>query len=148
MNQINRLECVFAPSPTGALYIGGARTALFNWLFMPEKRGSFILRLEDTDSERSSQESAQGILDGLAWLGIDWDEGPDKGGLYGPYRQSQRLRLYQQYLQLLIDTDQAYYCFCSNEELNADKARAREKGENYRYPGAAATWTKKPPDRA
>jgi glutamyl-tRNA synthetase len=74
-------------------------------------------------------------LDGLAWLGIDWDEGPDKGGLYGPYRQSQRLRLYQQYLQLLIDTDQAYYCFCSNEELNADKARAREKGENYRYSG-------------
>ena len=120
MKQINRIRVRFAPSPTGALHIGGARTALFNWLYARKSGGIFILRLEDTDSERSSQESARGILDGLAWLGLDWDEGPDRGGPYGPYRQSQRLTIYHQYLKALLDANQAYYCFCSNEDIAAE----------------------------
>jgi glutamyl-tRNA synthetase len=135
MKQINRIRVRFAPSPTGALHIGGARTALFNWLYARKSGGIFILRLEDTDSERSSQESARGILDGLAWLGLDWDEGPDRGGPYGPYRQSQRLTIYHQYLKALLDANQAYYCFCSNEDIAADKALAREQGRDYKYSG-------------
>lgn len=123
----------FAPSPTGALHIGGARTALFNWLYARHYGGNLVLRLEDTDTGRSTQDSAQGILEGLSWLGIDWDEGPDKGGNYGPYRQSQRLDIYQKYLQELIDSGAAYYCFCSTQDLAAEKARAREEGCEYRY---------------
>lgn len=95
----------FAPSPTGALHIGGARTALFNWLFARGQNGRFVLRLEDTDTSRSTDDSAAGIVDGLKWLGIDWDEGPDVGGPFGPYCQSERLSVYQQYIQQLLQTD-------------------------------------------
>lgn len=125
----------FAPSPTGALHIGGARTALFNWLYAQKTGGSLILRLEDTDSQRSTHESAHGILDGLNWLGIHWDEGPDKEGGYGPYRQSERLDIYQHYLQALINSGAAYYCFCSPEQLAADKTRAKDKSRDYKYSG-------------
>src|SRR6478609_7058054 len=91
----------FAPSPTGYLHIGGARTALFNWLFARRHGGTFILRMEDTDRERSTPESVRAILDGLKWLEIDWDEGPERGGSYGPYFQTQRLDLYKKYADQL-----------------------------------------------
>ena len=98
----------FAPSPTGALHIGGAHTALFNWLYARRNGGSFILRIEDTDMERSTKEFEQSILDGMRWLGLDWDEGPDKGGEFGPYRQSERMDLYKKYAQQLLDEGKAY----------------------------------------
>lgn len=125
----------FAPSPTGTLHIGGARTALFNWLFARSHNGKLILRLEDTDLLRSTEDSARGIVDGLAWLGLDWDEGPDVGGSYGPYRQSERLSVYQQYLQQLLDSGQAYYCFCSAEELKDEREKAQAEKRTYAYSG-------------
>ena len=126
----------FAPSPTGTLHIGGARTALFNWLFARSQNGKFILRLEDTDLERSTAESALGIVDGLKWLGLDWDEGPDTGGAWGPYRQSERLPIYQQYLQQLLDSGKAYYCFCTAEDLRLQREKAQALKENYAYEGS------------
>lgn len=98
----------FAPSPTGSLHIGGAHTALFNWLYARRNGGSFILRIEDTDMERSTKEYEQSILDGMRWMGLDWDEGPDKGGDFGPYRQSERMDLYKKYAQQLLDEGKAY----------------------------------------
>lgn len=98
----------FAPSPTGSLHIGGAHTALFNWLYARRNGGSFILRIEDTDMERSTKEYEQSILDGMRWMGLDWDEGPDKGGDFGPYRQSERMHLYKKYAQQLLDEGKAY----------------------------------------
>lgn len=125
----------FAPSPTGTLHIGGARTALFNWLYARSRNGRLVLRLEDTDLERSTEDSAAGIVDGLKWLGLDWDEGPDVGGPYGPYRQSERLPIYRKYLQQLLDSGKAYYCFCSAEQLRAEREMAQAKQEAYAYPG-------------
>lgn len=125
----------FAPSPTGTLHIGGARTALFNWLFARSQQGKFILRLEDTDMERSTEESAEGIIEGLKWLGLDWDEGPDIGGSFGPYRQRERLPIYQQYLQKLLESGKAYYCFCTAEELRLQREEAQLRKENYAYAG-------------
>lgn len=98
----------FAPSPTGALHIGGAHTALFNWLYARRMGGTFVLRIEDTDRERSTPEYEQSIMDGMRWMGFDWDEGPDKGGEYGPYRQTERLDLYMKYAKQLMDNGQAY----------------------------------------
>src|SRR5256885_13681763 len=107
----------FAPSPTGQLHIGNARTALFNWLLargQEEKTsGVFILRIEDTDMQRSTRESEDAIARDLRWLGLDWDEGPDAGGVHGPYRQSERLHLYRSYAKELLGAGSAYYCFCS-----------------------------------
>ncbi len=131
----------FAPSPTGTLHIGGARTALFNWLFAKHHGGSFVLRLEDTDMTRSTDESARGILEGLQWLGIDWDEGPDKDGALGPYRQSERLEIYQKYIQLLLNSGLAYYCFCTPEELQAGREKAREEKRDYLYDGKCRNLT-------
>ncbi|MBE3071885.1 MAG: glutamate--tRNA ligase, partial [Acidobacteria bacterium] len=99
----------FAPSPTGYLHVGGARTALFNWLFARGQGGTFVLRIEDTDAERSSWEMVQGIVDGLRWLGLDWDEGPDVGGPYGPYFQSERLDQYRAAAERLVADGHAYY---------------------------------------
>ena len=119
-----------APSPTGFLHIGTARTALFNWLFARQHGGTFILRLEDTDAERSTDEYADAICDGLQWLGIDWDEGPafgdvpEKGG-YGPYRQAQRADLHRAEAQRLLDEGKAYKCFCTKDELDQLRERAR-----------------------
>ncbi len=119
----------FAPSPTGYLHIGGARTALFNWLYARKHGGTFVLRIEDTDQERSTQESLQAILDGLNWLGIDWDEGPGKEGAHGPYFQMQKLAHYAKVAQQLIDTGWAYRDYSTEEELAAArKAFAAEKG--------------------
>ena len=98
----------FAPSPTGYLHIGGVRTALFNWLYARHTGGVFVLRIEDTDAARNTAGSLQTILDGLRWLGLDWDEGPEQGGDYGPYFQSQRSDIYQRRIQELIDKDLAY----------------------------------------
>lgn len=125
----------FAPSPTGNLHIGGARTALFNWLFARHYGGRFVLRLEDTDTERFIAQAAEGILTTLRWLGLDWDEGPDLGGPYGPYRQSERLELYRQDAQRLVDQGLAYPCYCTPEELAAMREEARKAGRAPRYSG-------------
>lgn len=125
----------FAPSPTGYLHVGGARTALFNYLFARAKGGKFIIRVEDTDQERSTPESEKLILESLAWLGIRDDEGPDSGGKYGPYRQSERLEIYQRYTQKLIDQKAAYPCFCSDQELESKQGAAKFKGIPHVYDG-------------
>lgn len=132
---MNGIRVRFAPSPTGTLHIGGARTALFNWLFARNQQGTLVLRIEDTDGERSTAASAQGIVEGLQWLGLDWDEGPDIGGAYGSYRQSERLPVYQQYLQQLLNNGQAYYCFCTPEELRRQREAVQEGQDAYRYNG-------------
>ncbi|MEN6347868.1 MAG: glutamate--tRNA ligase [Syntrophomonas sp.] len=125
----------FAPSPTGSLHIGGARTALFNWLFARNMEGKFILRVEDTDTQRSTEDSARGIIEGLQWLGLDWDEGPGKGGLYGPYRQSERLPIYNKHIKKLLDNGKAYLCFCTPEELHAEREKASKEKKDYKYNG-------------
>ena len=131
-----------APSPTGMLHIGLARTALFNYLFAKNYEGSFILRIEDTDIERSKPEYEKDILESLKWLSINWDEGPDIGGGYGPYRQSQRLKSYTEYLEKLLAEDKAYYCFCSEEELEAQRQYQLSIGEASRYSGKCAGFSK------
>jgi glutamyl-tRNA synthetase len=125
----------FAPSPTGFLHIGGARTALFNWLWARHAGGAFILRIEDTDRERSTAEAVQAILDGMRWLGLDWDEGPEVGGPHGPYFQMQRLDLYQEYARKLIREGKAYACTCTKEELDLQREQARAEKRQYIYPG-------------
>lgn len=125
----------FAPSPTGNLHIGGARTALFNYLFARAKGGQFVLRLEDTDFERRIEGAEEGILESLRWLGLDWDEGPDIGGPAGPYRQSERLELYRREAEKLLASGQAYPCYCTPEELAAEREEARRAGRAPRYSG-------------
>ena len=117
----------FAPSPTGLLHVGNARTALFNWLFARQKRGVHVLRIEDTDVERSEARFERQLLDDLRWLGIDWDEGPDVGGHFGPYRQSDRMEIYRRYAERLIEEGKAYLCFCTAEELERERREAAEK---------------------
>ncbi len=131
----------FAPSPTGHLHVGNARTALFNWLLARGSSGTFILRIEDTDVERSTRESEAAILDDLRWLGLNWDEGPDVGGRYGPYRQSERLHVYQSYAQELIAAGHAYHCFCSTAQLEAERQGALEAGRPARYAGTCRRLT-------
>jgi len=125
----------FAPSPTGFLHIGSARTALFNFLFAKKNNGFFILRIEDTDKERTRLEYEQDIIENLKWLGIEWDEGPDIGGKYGPYRQSQRGEIYEKYLKKLLEEGKAYYCFCSPEELEAERQYLLSIGQPPKYSG-------------
>ena len=123
----------FAPSPTGYLHVGGARTALFNWLYCRKNGGAFILRIEDTDVERSSADMVTGILDSLRWLGLDWDEGPIVGGPHGPYFQSERLDTYRRAAASLVASGHAYYCYCRPEELKARREAAAEAGESTTY---------------
>lgn len=125
----------FAPSPTGLLHVGNARTALFNWLLARATGGAFILRIEDTDVERSTEASARAILDDLRWLGLDWDEGPDIGGPSGPYRQSERLEIYGEHAHRLLGTGAAYRCFCATTTLDSARAAAIAAGQVPRYPG-------------
>jgi nondiscriminating glutamyl-tRNA synthetase len=125
----------FAPSPTGQLHVGNARTALFNWLLARGAGGTFILRIEDTDVERSTRESEAAIVRDLRWLGLDCDEGPDTGGAHGPYRQSERLHLYQSYATELLSAGAAYYCFCSTAQLDAERQDALANGRPARYAG-------------
>jgi len=115
----------FAPSPTGYLHVGGARTALFNWLFARKHKGKFILRIEDTDLARSSEEMTKGILEGMKWLGLDWDE--------GPYYQSRRIKIYQEYAERLIREGKAYYCYCTPEEIQERKNKAVGDGKYWKY---------------
>ena len=123
----------FAPSPTGYLHVGGARTALFNWLFARRHGGVMVLRIEDTDVERSSGEMVTGILDGLRWLGLDWDEGPEVGGGHGPYFQSERLDRYRATAERLVAEGHAYYCYCTPEQLNEKREQAQARGEGWTY---------------
>jgi glutamyl-tRNA synthetase/nondiscriminating glutamyl-tRNA synthetase len=125
----------FAPSPTGHLHVGNARTALFNWLLARGRHGTFVLRIEDTDVERSTGASEAAILEDLRWLGLDWDEGPDAGGPYGPYRQSERLHLYAAHARRLLEAGAAYYCFCSKDTLETDRRDAVMHGRPALYAG-------------
>ena len=117
----------FAPSPTGFLHIGGVRTALFNWLFARQQKGVFILRIEDTDQSRSTDESIHAIIDGMKWVGLDWDE--------GPYRQTERMDLYRGHAMQLLEKGQAYWCVCTAEELDARRKDAEAKGLSQKYDG-------------
>jgi glutamyl-tRNA synthetase len=125
----------FAPSPTGYLHIGGARTALFNWLWARRHGGTFILRIEDTDRDRSTQQAVDAILDGLRWLGLDWDEGPDKGGPHAPYFQTQRLGIYKAQAEKLVGEGKAFACYCTREELDVLRKKAEAEKRQFRYPG-------------
>ena len=123
----NQIITRFPPSPTGYLHVGGARTALFNWLYARHTGGRFVLRIEDTDAKRSTQASTDAIFEALEWMGIDWDD--------GPYYQSRRLDLYQEYIQKLLQTGNAYYCTCSTEKLEAMRQQAMATGGKPKYDG-------------
>jgi glutamyl-tRNA synthetase len=125
----------FAPSPTGYLHIGGARTALFNWLYARRHKGIFVLRMEDTDQERSTLASEKAILDGLSWLSLDWDEGPGKGGPFAPYFQMQRLDTYKKCAEELIAQGKAFRCDCTREQLDAARKEAEAQKRTFKYPG-------------
>jgi nondiscriminating glutamyl-tRNA synthetase len=135
MAEKGKVRVRFAPSPTGQLHIGNVRTALFNWLFARQKRGAFILRIEDTDVERSEARYEAQLLADLKWLGLDWDEGPDVGGPYRPYRQSDKMDRYRAYADRLIQDQKAYYCFCTSEELERERERAMAEGRQPVYSG-------------
>ena len=132
-----RTRVRFAPSPTGYLHIGGVRTALFNWLWARKTGGVFVLRIEDTDRERSTEESVRVILESLKWLGLAWDEGPEVGGSHGPYTQMDRLSVYAEYAETLIRERKAYRCYCTKEELDAQRSalKARDPKATFKYPG-------------
>jgi nondiscriminating glutamyl-tRNA synthetase len=130
-----RIRVRFAPSPTGELHVGNARTALFNWIFARQCGGVFLLRIEDTDRLRTTSAFEANLLDDLKWLGIDWDEGPGAGGPYGPYRQSERLDLYRECLRRLIDENRVYPCYCTEEELDAERADLVARRMMPRYMG-------------
>ncbi|MDR7482860.1 MAG: glutamate--tRNA ligase [Armatimonadota bacterium] len=125
----------YAPSPTGYLHLGGAWTAFFNWLFTRHHDGVFVLRVEDTDRSRSTQQYEAAIFEDFRWLGIAWDEGPDVGGPFGPYRQTERTPLYAHYARELVERGAAYPCYCTREELDAERQRAVVAGQPYRYSG-------------
>ena len=125
----------FAPSPTGFVHVGNARTALFNWLFARHHRGVFVLRIEDTDVDRSEERYETQLIEDLKWFGLDWDEGPDRGGTCGPYRQSERKETYGKLAAQLIGQGHAYFCFCSPEELEAERHEALKAGRQPKYSG-------------
>jgi glutamyl-tRNA synthetase len=137
----------FAPSPTGFLHLGGARTALYNWLWARKTGGTFILRVEDTDRERSTEAAVTAIFDSMRWLGLDWDEGPDAAQTHGPYFQMQRLALYREFADKLIAAGRAYRCYCTAEDLakarEAHKARTGSE-QGFRYPGTCRARTDQP----
>ncbi|OGT98782.1 MAG: glutamate--tRNA ligase [Gammaproteobacteria bacterium RIFOXYB2_FULL_38_6] len=132
----------FAPSPTGVMHLGNVRTALFNWLFTQSQSGTFLLRIEDTDLERSKQEYTDGILRDLKWLGLTWQEGPEAGGKNGPYFQSARQKIYDQYYDHLLEQNLAYPCFCSEEQLIRSRNLQRAAGKPPRYTGTCRHLTK------
>jgi len=131
----SRIRVRYAPSPTGSLHVGGVRTALFNWLFAHKNNGTFVLRIEDTDLERSTEESVEQLKRSLRWIGLEWDEGPEVGGPYGPYRQTERFDLYREAAKKLLDSGAAYYDFATPEELAEFRERARAEGRQPIYTG-------------
>jgi glutamyl-tRNA synthetase len=139
----------FAPSPTGYLHIGGVRTALFNWLWAKKTGGVFILRIEDTDRERSTPENEAIIVRDMKWLGLDWSEGPDVGGPFGPYRQMERLPIYAEFVEKLIAKRAAYRCTCTKEELDAQREALKKQDPKaqFRYPGTCKNRTGPAPNR-
>ena len=137
-----KIRVRYAPSPTGHVHIGNARTALFNYLFARHNKGTMVLRIEDTDQKRNVEGGSKSQMENLHWLGIDWDEGPDKGGDFGPYRQSERKDIYNKYIQQLIDEGKAYYSYKTEEELEAQREEQRAMGiaphYTYEYEGMTA----------
>ncbi|MBR1617903.1 glutamate--tRNA ligase [bacterium] len=142
----NNVRVRIAPSPSGNLHIGTARTALFNYLFAKKMGGKYVSRIEDTDLDRSSEAFKQNIFDSLKALGLNWDEGPDVGGEYGPYKQSERFDIYPKFAQMLIDKGYAYECFCSNEDLDKEHEIAKEKKIPYKYSRKCLNLTKEEKD--
>jgi glutamyl-tRNA synthetase len=135
MPQTTPVRVRFAPSPTGHMHLGSARTALYDYLLARQTGGQFVLRIEDTDTKRYVPGAEQELMDGLHWLGLDWDEGPDKGGPYGPYRQSERKEIYQKYAKELIDSGHAYYCFCTPDRLSKVREDQQKRKEPPHYDG-------------
>src|SRR5918998_2987298 len=135
MDNDKAIRVRYAPSPTGRLHVGGVRTALFNWLFARKNGGTFVLRIEDTDLERSTEESVEQLKGSLRWIGLDWDEGPGTGGPYPPYRQTERFDLYREAARKLLDSGAAYYDFATPEELTEMRERARAEGRQPIYTG-------------
>jgi glutamyl-tRNA synthetase len=135
MDNDRRIRVRYAPSPTGRLHVGGVRTALFNWLFARKNGGTFVLRIEDTDLERSTEESVEQLKGSMRWIGLDWDEGPEIGGPYPPYRQTERFDLYREAAGKLLDSGAAYYDFATSEELAGLRERARAEGRQPIYTG-------------
>jgi len=129
------VRCRFAPAPSGSLHVGNVRSALFSWLWARHNDGVFILRVEDTDASRVTEEAFRGVLDDLRWLGLDWDEGPEVGGPHGPYRQSERAQLYREKVQELLAGGHAYRCYCTEAELEQRKQAAMARGEAPGYDG-------------
>ncbi|MBX3260158.1 MAG: glutamate--tRNA ligase [Labilithrix sp.] len=139
----------FAPSPTGYLHIGGVRTALFNWLWARKTGGTFVLRIEDTDRERSTDASREIILESLRWLGLSWDEGPGVGGAHGPYMQTERLAIYKEHTDRLIASGHAFRCYCTKEELDAQREalKKRDPKAQFKYPGTCRDRRGEPDER-
>ncbi len=135
------VRCRFAPAPSGSIHVGNARSALFSWAFARHHGGAFVLRVEDTDASRVSEEAYHGVIESLRWLGLDWDEGPDVGGPHGPYRQSQRGDLYREHVDRLIGDGHAYRCYCTPEELEQRREAAKSRGEAPGYDGRCRTLT-------
>src|ERR671912_1009287 len=131
----SQIRVRYAPSPTGSLHVGGVRTALFNWLFARKNGGTFVLRIEDTDLERSTEESVEQLGRSMRWIGLDWDEGPGAGGPHPPYRQTERFDLYREAAKKLLDSGAAYYDFATPEELAWLRERARAEGRQPIYTG-------------
>ncbi|MGO2637512.1 MAG: glutamate--tRNA ligase [Enterococcus viikkiensis] len=138
---MSKIRVRYAPSPTGHLHIGNARTALFNYLFARHNDGEFIIRIEDTDLKRNIEDGEKSQLENLAWLGIDWDESPENPGEYGPYRQSERREIYQPLIDQLLASNLAYKCYCTPEELEAEREAQRARGEMPHYGGKCANLT-------
>ncbi len=139
---MSEIRVRFPPSPTGRLHLGNARTALFNYLFARHSKGKFIFRIEDTDSARSKEEYVNDEIEALKWLGIEWDEGPDIGGSFGPYRQSMRFSIYKEYVDKLLSGENAYHCFCSPEEIEEDRKSSIQRGEAPKYSGRCRNLSK------
>ena len=137
----DRVRVRYAPSPTGYLHIGNARTALFNYLFAKHYDGDFVIRIEDTDSKRNLVDGESSQFDNLKWLGIEWDESVDKDKGYGPYRQSERAEIYNPLIQQLLDEDKAYKCYMTEDELEEERQQQIERGEMPRYGGKHAHLT-------